>query len=63
MDRQLTFSKEVFHHSRWKLYSQSTKFELLGVNLSLNLDEILDLNCNTKLTDIKRTLCQWIRRM
>ena len=45
-------SKEVFHHSRWKLDRQSTKFELLGVNFSLNLDEMLDLNFNTKLIDI-----------
>ena len=57
------FSKEVFHHSRWKLDWQSTKFELLGVNFSLNLDEMLDLNYNTRLIDIKNTLCQWRRRM
>ena len=51
-------SKEVFPHSRWKLDWQSTKFELLGVNFSLNLDELLDLNYTTILIDIKNTLCQ-----
>ena len=54
-------SNEVLHHSRWKLDWQRTKFELLGVNFSLNLDEMLDLNYNTKLIDIKSTLCQWRR--
>ena len=53
----------MFHHSRCKLDWQSTKFELLGVIFSLNLDEMSDLNYNTRLTDIKNTLCQWRRRM
>ena len=57
------FSKEVFHHSRWNLDWQSTKFELLGGNFSLNLYEILDLNYNTRLIDIKNTLCQRRKRM
>ena len=64
MDRQKKlFSKEAFHHSRWEIDWQNTKFELLGVNFSLNLDEILDLNYNTRLIAIKNTLCQWRRRM
>ena len=48
----------MFHHSRWKLDWQSTKFKLLGGNFSLNVDEILDLNYNTRLIDIKNTLCK-----
>ena len=32
------------------------KFELLNVLFSLNLNEILDLNDNTKLNDIKSTV-------
>ena len=32
------FLKEVLNHSWWKL-KKSTKLELLGVNISLNLDE------------------------
>ena len=33
------FSKEVFHHTRWKLYWNNRKFDLLGIKLCTDLHE------------------------
>lgn len=34
------FSKETFHHSRWKLDWNNTHFLLTGNNISVKLDNI-----------------------
>lgn len=36
------FSKEVFHHTRWKLDWGSTTFVLLGIHFSVNLENITE---------------------
>ena len=53
---------KVFNHSRWKLNWQSIMFELFGVNFSLIINVILDLNYKTKLFNIENTLGKWRRR-
>lgn len=33
-------SKDVFHHTLWKLYWNNTTFDLLGVKFLINLEEM-----------------------
>ena len=56
------FSKDVFHHSRWKLKWNNTNFEMLGIKFSVNLLEMTDINFSQKLTEIKKLIDQWKRR-
>ena len=56
------FSKEVFHHSRWKLDWNNSKFDLLGITFSVNLKEMLELNYTTKLEDIRKIINKWSMR-
>ena len=53
------FSKEVFHHSRWKLSWNNLNFELLGIKFSVTLDEMEELNYLPKLSEIRRLINQW----
>ena len=57
------FSAEVFHHSRWKLYWGATHFSLLGINFSVNLHEIVELNFKEQLPKIAALIQQWKRRI
>ena len=56
------FSKDVFHHSRWKLNWNKTNFEMLGIKFSVNLWEMTDINYSPKLSDIQKLIDQWKRR-
>ena len=53
------FSKEIFHHSRWKLNWSNTNFEMLGIKFSVNLREMIDINYDNKLLNIKKIIDQW----
>ena len=53
------FSCEVFHHNRWKLDWNNSYFDILGVEFSINLTEMIDLNYNSKLVDMNKMLQQW----
>lgn len=53
------FSKDVFHHSRWKLSWNNLNFELLGIKFSVKLDEMEELNYLPKLSEIRRLINQW----
>lgn len=53
------FSREVFHHTRWKLNWNNSTFDLLGIKFSVTLDEMSSINNEPKLSDIKRILNQW----
>ena len=58
------FSKDVFHHTRWKLQWGTTQFNLLGIVFSVNLENIVELNYETKLLDMKKTIKLWsIRKL
>ena len=57
------FSKDVYHHSRWKFDWGSSCFTLLGIQFSVNLDEMISLNFNEQLPKIKSLLCQWNKRI
>ena len=56
------FSKEVFHHTRWKLDWNNRKFDLLGIKFCTDLHEMIDLNYKTKLDEIKKIIIQWNSR-
>lgn len=56
------FSKDVFHHSRWKLTWNNTTFDLLGIKFSVNLHEMPELNYKSKLLEIEQTIQQWKSR-
>ena len=51
-------SKEVFHHTRLS----NRKFDLLRIKFCTDLHELIDLNYQTKLDEIKNTLIQWNSR-
>ena len=37
-----TFSKHVYHHTRWKLEWGENLFTMLGINFTIDLNEIVD---------------------
>lgn len=57
------FSDQVFHHTRWKLDWGSTTFNLLGIELCVELDKITELNYNMQLPKILSLIQQWNRRI
>ena len=57
------FSNQVFHHSRWKLEWGSTNFNLLGVEFSVEIGKIPELNYNKQIPKIKSLIQQWKRRI
>ena len=63
MDWCKKISSQVFHHSRWKLDWGSTTFSLLGINFSVELEKITNMNFNDVLTKIKSFIQQWNRRI
>ena len=48
------FSKDVFHHTRWKLQWGTTQFNLLCIVFSVNLENIVELNYVTKFLDMQK---------
>ena len=52
------FSSQVFHHDRWKLDWGSSEFNLLGINFSVDLSKIVDLNNETLLPKIHALIQQ-----
>lgn len=56
------FSKEIFHHSKWKLNWGSQEFTLLGINFSVTISEIESLNYDNKLLEINKLIKSWNRR-
>ncbi len=60
MDRK--FSKEVYHHSRWKFTEFDTRFNLLGISFSVNLEEMKDINYISVMEKIDKLLTRWNSR-
>ena len=56
------FSKEVFHHVKWKLTWGETLFNLLGVQFSVNLEEIIVNNFEQKILEMKKLTKHWLSR-
>ena len=50
------FSKDVFHHTRWKLQWGTTQFNFLDIIFWVNFANIVELNYETKLLDMKNLL-------
>jgi len=57
------FSKEVYHHVRWTLDWGFSRFNLLGVEFSVNLREMVDINYKKYIPKIKSLIQQWNRRV
>ena len=59
------FSKEVFHHLRWKLDCGVASFNLLEIHFTadLDLEGIVDINYNLQIPKIKVLIKQWKRRI
>ena len=55
------FSNQVFHHTRWKLDWGCTTFDLFGIEFSVQLDEVTELNFNLQLPKIYSLIQQWNR--
>ena len=56
------FSKEVFHHTRWRLEWGVTRFMMLGINFNVNLREMIVENFDSKIDNIKASLNKWAKR-
>ena len=56
------FSKDVFHHSRWKFEWNNKTFNLLGVEFTINLSDMLEINYKNKVEEIKRIMKHWEKR-
>lgn len=52
-------SRDVFHHTRWKLNWNNPTFDLLGNKFSVTLYEMSSLNYEPKLSEIKNISNQW----
>ena len=57
------FSSQVFHHTRWKLDWNATDFCLLGIDFTVNLTEMVELNYNKQIPKINALLSQWKKRI
>ena len=57
------FSREVYHHVRWNLVWGETKFQLLGIFFSVNLQEMVDLNFDPQKTKMSAVIKHWSRRI
>ena len=57
------FSKEVFHHDKWKLEWGITKFNSLGIDFSVNLQEITLINYKKQTSKVKNLLQHWSHRI
>lgn len=57
------FSDQVYHHTRWKLDWGSTTFNLLGIQFSVDLKEIIDINFGLQIPKISALIEQWKRRI
>ena len=55
------FSKEVFHHTIWKLDWGATSFNLLGIHFTTDLENIVDINYSLQLPKMKALIKQWKR--
>ena len=57
------FSDQVYHHTRWKLDWGSTTFNALGIQFSVDLHNIVDINYNLLIPKIIAMVQQWKRRV
>ena len=55
------FSKDVYHH-RIKLDWTQENFTLLGIKFTLNLDDMVDINYNDKISQISNEIKIWNKR-
>ena len=62
MDRFKKISDQVFYHTRWKLDWGSKNFSLLGINFSVNLCEITDMNYGIQIPKVIVLIQQRRRR-
>lgn len=53
------YSKDLYHHTRWKLDWNNTTFDLLGIKFSISLEEMSELNYTPKLLEINKIMIQW----
>ena len=56
------FSKEVYHHKRWKLGWGDSEFTLLGIKFSTNLKDISEINFGSKIIAMKKLMNIWSSR-
>ena len=49
----------MFHNTRWKLEWGAKQFILLGINFSVNKEQIIELNYNEKITEIDKLMKVW----
>jgi exonuclease III len=52
------YSKDVFHHPKWKLEWGTETFSLLGVHFSVNIDQIIQANFEPKLMEMEKMIKQ-----
>ncbi|KAK6171730.1 hypothetical protein SNE40_018168 [Patella caerulea] len=57
------YSNQVYHHDKWKLNWGSTSFSLLGIDFSIELNNIVTLNLDKQLIKIRSSITQWNRRI
>ena len=52
MDWQEKYSKEIFHHARWKLKWGADTFEMLGVKCFTDIKQITTINYEQKIIEM-----------
>ena len=58
------YSKEVFHHVRWKLKWGADTFEMLGIKFSSDMKQITKINYEQKIIEMKNLIKIWsIRKL
>ena len=56
------FSKQIFHHTRWKIDRESSNFDLLWIKFSIHLQEMIDLNYRPIFIKERNIINQWKQR-
>ena len=58
------YSKEVFHHVRWKLKWGADTFEILGIKFSSDMKQITTINYKQEIIEMKNLIKIWsIRKL
>ena len=57
------YSAEVFHHVKWNLDWGAVRFSLLGIEFSVELNEMIQINFDKEILKIEALLKQWKNRI
>ena len=52
-------SHDVYHHTHWKLEWGENEFTMLGINFTMDLNEIVDCNFDSRILQMENLINVW----